>query len=148
MLSKRQGNWRSSGLVAAALGAGLLASHAPASELIYQPINPAFGGSPSNAGWLMDSASIQNEHRLGVGTGAGGDDGTLTPAQEFAATLQRRLLFAVSDRIVDELFQGDDPEGNFQVEGTVISYRREGNLLHLTIFDGVNETEITIPAGF
>lgn len=127
---------------------GLFAAPALASDLIYQPINPAFGGSPSNAGWLMESAGIQNQHRPISGGGAGGGAGTLTPAQEFAATLQRRLLFAVSDSIVGELFQGTDPEGNFQVEGTVISYRREGNLLHLNIFDGVNQTEITIPAGF
>lgn len=139
---------RTAGLPALALAMGLCATSALASELLYQPINPAFGGSPANAGWLMDSAGVQNQHRPDFGNGLGGNDGTLTPAQEFAATLQRRLLFAVSDRIVDELFQGTDPEGNFQVEGTVISYRREGNLLHLTIFDGVNETEITIPAGF
>ena len=139
--------YRRAGLIAATFATGMMAAQAAASDLVYQPINPAFGGSPANAGWLMDSAGAQNQHRPDFGTDPDGD-GTLTPAQEFAATLQRRLLFAVSDRIVSELFEGDDPEGNFQVEGTVISYRREGNLLHLTIFDGVNETEITIPAGF
>ena len=34
---------------------------APASELVYEPINPSFGGNPFNAQWLLDSAMTQNK---------------------------------------------------------------------------------------
>lgn len=32
-----------------------------ATELVYTPINPAFGGSPFNGQWLLNSAQAQNK---------------------------------------------------------------------------------------
>ena len=32
-------------------------------ELVYQPVNPSFGGSPLNAGALLNSAQAQNKHQ-------------------------------------------------------------------------------------
>ena len=34
-----------------------------ASELVYCPINPAFGGNPLNYQWLLSSAQAQNKFR-------------------------------------------------------------------------------------
>lgn len=41
----------------------LVASFSPASasELVYRPINPSFGGDPLNGNWLLSQATSQTE---------------------------------------------------------------------------------------
>lgn len=34
---------------------------ADASEIVYRPINPSFGGDPLNGNWLLSQASAQGE---------------------------------------------------------------------------------------
>ncbi len=42
--------------------AGVLATGAAsASELVYKPINPSFGGDPLNGNWLLSQATAQTE---------------------------------------------------------------------------------------
>jgi len=42
--------------------AGVLATGAAyASELVYQPVNPSFGGDPLNGNWLLSQATAQTE---------------------------------------------------------------------------------------
>ncbi|WDE09326.1 curli production assembly protein CsgF [Thalassomonas viridans] len=41
----------------------LLALPAFASELVYQPINPSFGGNPINGSYLLNKAQAQNKHK-------------------------------------------------------------------------------------
>eukprot|EP01155_Anaeramoeba_flamelloides_P002177 Anaeramoba_flamelloidesa1057384_5.p1 GENE.a1057384_5~~a1057384_5.p1 ORF type:complete len:101 (-),score=8.39 a1057384_5:4-306(-) len=40
----------------------LLSSPAFGSELIYQPVNPSFGGSPLNGSYLLGNAQAQNDY--------------------------------------------------------------------------------------
>lgn len=60
-----------------------------ATELVYTPINPAFGGNPLNGAWLLANAQAQNDH----------DDPDLedgrtgtTALQRFTSQLESRLL--------------------------------------------------------
>lgn len=39
----------------------LLSTGATATELVYTPVNPSFGGSPLNGAWLLGSAQAQND---------------------------------------------------------------------------------------
>lgn len=51
-------------LVSAACTAGLLFIAAPqagASEIVYRPINPAFGGDPFNGSFLLETARAQGK---------------------------------------------------------------------------------------
>ena len=52
------------GTAAACLVAGALAwtGSAQASQLVYQPINPAFGGDPFIGSFLMETAQAQNRY--------------------------------------------------------------------------------------
>ena len=51
----------------------MLAQQASASELVYQPINPAFGGNPFNGPFLLETATLQNGHEPNdKGTGGSG----------------------------------------------------------------------------
>jgi len=41
----------------------LLANGASATELVYTPVNPSFGGSPLNGAWLLGNAQAQDDHK-------------------------------------------------------------------------------------
>jgi len=41
----------------------LFFTSAHGSELVYQPINPNFGGTPLNGGYLMSNAQAQDRHK-------------------------------------------------------------------------------------
>jgi curli production assembly/transport component CsgF len=43
-------------------GLSLLAT-AQATELVYTPVNPSFGGSPLNGAWLLGNAQAQNDEK-------------------------------------------------------------------------------------
>ncbi|WP_019342303.1 MULTISPECIES: curli assembly protein CsgF [Stutzerimonas] len=45
------------------LGGLLLSSGLSATELVYTPVNPSFGGSPLNGAWLLGSAQAQNDKK-------------------------------------------------------------------------------------
>jgi len=38
-----------------------MAGAASASQLVYKPVNPAFGGDPQNGSWLLSQASAQGK---------------------------------------------------------------------------------------
>ncbi|WP_407295964.1 curli assembly protein CsgF [Stutzerimonas zhaodongensis] len=72
--------------------AGLLLSvGVNATELVYTPVNPSFGGSPLNGAWLLGSAQAQNDTKdpdavdrsLRAGTSA---------LDRFSSQLESRLL--------------------------------------------------------
>ena len=47
----------------ALLGSLLLSAGASATELVYTPVNPSFGGSPLNGAWLLGNAQAQNSKK-------------------------------------------------------------------------------------
>ena len=51
---------------------------ASASELIYKPLHPAFGGDPNNFSHFFNLAQIQNQF-----TGSGGDSSSAPPEINF-----------------------------------------------------------------
>jgi len=72
--------------------AGLLCllGSAQATELVYTPVNPSFGGNPLNGTWLLNNAQAQNDHddpdaRSSAFTGT-------TALQRFSSQLESRLL--------------------------------------------------------
>jgi curli production assembly/transport component CsgF len=133
------------GLIWISVIAGMVMDAAPsgASSLLYEPVNPAFGGSPLNGNFLMDSAGVQNQHKpVPLKPTA------QTPSQRFLQTLQNRLLSEVSGQIAEMIFGEDAQEaGVFQFEGTTINFQREGPNVRLTINDGISMTDIVVPAG-
>jgi curli production assembly/transport component CsgF len=84
-----------SGLCLLGLGACALAH---ATELVYTPVNPSFGGNPLNGTWLLNNAQAQNDY----------DDPDLkdratvagtSALDRFSAQLQSRLLGQLLDNI-------------------------------------------------
>ncbi|KAF7775209.1 curli production assembly/transport component CsgF [Pseudoalteromonas citrea] len=84
-----------------------------ASELVYTPINPSFGGSPLNASMLLNKAQSQNKHKAH------------TVEKTYAERLQESLERSYINKIVRELTDlafGEDPTDNvFGQDSTFVS---------------------------
>jgi len=96
----------------------LPADAATATELVWTPINPSFGGQPYNGQWLLASANAQNKHAdKQQPTDRVGD-----LIQDFQANVQRQVLGRLADKIVSEAFgeeglqQGHYNLGDFTVD--------------------------------
>jgi curli production assembly/transport component CsgF len=101
-MPKRQFPGLKSPLRAAACALALAATPAPATELVYVPVNPSFGGSPLNGPVLLNSAQAQNKHQDPDAQIPG-----LTPRrplQQFNDTLQRAILSRVAAAATGSLF--------------------------------------------
>ena len=90
-----------------------------ATEIIYTPINPSFGGNPLNANMLLSKAQAQNKHKAPVV-----EKGY---AEQFQETLERTYLnrmvreitdMAFGEDIEDSLFNQDSifMSGDYQIE--------------------------------
>ncbi len=115
-------------------------------DLVYKPVNPAFGGDTFNYQWLLSSANAQNlleaEEDAFISTRQG------TSIDDFTESLNRQLLSQLSRQVIvnqfgeEGLSDGVYSIGNFQID---VATTVEG--LSVTIVDtSVGErTEIIIP---
>jgi len=90
------------------------AGSAAAQDLVYQPTNPAFGGSSVNYSWLLNSANQQNPYQDDQGFDSFRDD----PLQNFEQRLQRQVLDQLSRELIEQRFGDIDltEEGSFDLE--------------------------------
>jgi len=89
------------------LVAGLVASSSLfASELVYTPLNPSFGGSPLNGSFLLGKAQSQNKHKAPINN--------KTYAERFQESLERayinKLVREISDLAFGETCDAADPD--------------------------------------
>lgn len=78
----------------------LLAQPVLATEMVYQPINPSFGGNPMNGSYLLNKAQAQNKHKASM------DDKSY--ADKFQESLERSYINQMVRKITDEAFgEGD-----------------------------------------
>lgn len=83
----------------------LLTSGACATELVYLPVNPSFGGYPANGPGLLGTATATNKHTAG---GLGGSSTfNQTPLQQFNQTLERTVLSQLSAAATSKLMGQD-----------------------------------------
>jgi curli production assembly/transport component CsgF len=123
-----------------------LAAPQPASsgDLVYQPVNPAFGGSPLNKDFLMGTAEAQNQPK--ARNQKRQDAISNDPVTQFKTSLNQRLLSGLADKIVDSIY-GDNAgnSGTFTVEGTTVSFVKLNGTVKLTVSDGIKQTVISLP---
>ena len=109
--------------LAPALLAGVLLAPAQATELVYTPVNPSFGGSPLNGQWLLNSAQITNKHTDPDAQDLGSAFEQRTPFQDFNDQLERsvlsRLASAASSQFVDS--NGKFVPGTFETGSFTVS---------------------------
>jgi len=131
-------------LIKLAVSASIAVSAWPAAaqDLVYEPINPSFGGNPFNSAHLLGIANAQNNYKDPKASTGG------SQADIFARQLQSRLLSALSSQIVDAIF-GENPQesGTITFGGQTIDFIRGLDAVTLTITnDETGEiTTIVIP---
>ena len=108
---------------------GTLQSLSPAfsSDLLYQPVNPAFGGNPNNASFLLGSANAQQQFE--------DEQDESSPLEEFNERLQRSLLGRITSAVTRDIvdIDGNITPGIFETVDYIIEIVDEGNGL-ITIF--------------
>ncbi|MAD76982.1 MAG: curli production assembly protein CsgF [Rheinheimera sp.] len=115
----------------------LLASAcASATELVYTPINPSFGGNPLNGNFLLQKAQSQNSFSE--------ERPTLSFVDKFQEALERNIINSLTRRIADgDLVDGIYNTGEFLVE---ITTGTDGSVIvNITNLDTGEVTIITIP---
>lgn len=87
-----------------ALAAGQAAS---ATQLIYTPVNPTFGGNPLNGNYLLSKAQATNTHKPSVDDGDLGGLEDQTPLQQFNESLQRSILSRIAASATSSIIGAD-----------------------------------------
>lgn len=140
----------STGLVGALVLIAMMGS-AVASDLVYTPINPTFGGNPLNSSHLLSIASAQrtataadapiSSGSTGTGTGTGT---TQSNVNLFISQLEGRLLSALASQVTDAIF-GQNPQdhGTITFGTTTVVFDRSTSTIDLTITD-TSTGEVTI----
>ena len=121
---------------------------AQAQQFVYQPKNPAFGGSFLNYQWMLSSAQAQKGYEEDADRfGSIFDD----PLDDFQGNLQRQILNQLSREIVSARF-GDDldltQEGLYDLGDFSIEIVPGSNGVSIRVFNDLtgDESIITIPS--
>ena len=119
---------------------------ASASELVYRPINPSFGGNPFNSSHLQSLASTQNQH-LPSRTSTSRSP-TSSQADLFVRNLQSRLLSGLAAQVSDAIFgENAAEEGSVIFGETEVTFFRGVEFINLTLSDpesGVTDIQIPV----
>jgi curli production assembly/transport component CsgF len=130
----------------------LFANGAQAGQLVYEPVNPSFGGSPFNGSYLLGTANANNFEFL-TNPRAAQQLNALASQQSTAQELRQALvsaLIAQASQIAINSILGTNGQaqdsGTFSVAGETISFHRVGTEIDITLTDPTgSQTEITVP---
>jgi len=102
----------------------LLSTCVTATELVYTPVNPSFGGSPLNGAWLLGNAQAQNDTKDPDAIDRSSLTGT-SALDRFTSQLESRLL---SDLLGDVK---DGKTGSITTDDFIVSIINDdiGNLV-------------------
>ncbi|SHK46424.1 curli production assembly/transport component CsgF [Chryseobacterium polytrichastri] len=114
-------------------------------QLVYKPINPAFGGDTFNYQWLLSSANAQNQF----------DDKSnnsllknVNSVDSFGQSLNRQVLSELSRKLFQDQFgEGSVKPGNYLFGSLYLQVTTTAQGLLINILDTSNgdQSEIVIP---
>jgi len=117
-----------------------------AQQLVYKPVNPAFGGDTFNYQWLLSSANAQNPFD---------DDnkykdllGNLNSMDSFTQSLNRQLLSQLSSKLIDDKFgDGGLSPGKYMFGSLFLDISEASQGLVINILDTQTgeQSQIIIP---
>ena len=107
-----------------------------ASELIYTPVNPSFGGNPANGSYLLSSAQAQNKKKA---SSSSSYDET-SELERFNDSLQSRLL----SQLLADIGQEGTNSGLMETEDFLVEITQDndGNLLVRTTDKNTGESTV------
>lgn len=124
-----------------------------ATQLVYEPVNPSFGGNPLNGNFLLGQAESQNKHKDDKNSPIGSTAGyQRDPMAYFEESLVRRILNELANNIVESSFSSDGSsqiqDGHYQFGDYVIDIVNFGDVVSVSITDlGTgNSTIVEVPA--
>jgi curli production assembly/transport component CsgF len=131
----------------------LAAGPGRATELVYQPVNPSFGGNPLNGTFLLNQAQLQNDFDKKSSGASGFSSGwkSASPLDTFQSQLVQRVLSGLADKIVASSLgtsTGTDlSTGNFQFGDYAISVNNTGQVIQVTIQNQLTgeSTHVEVP---
>ena len=106
---------------------------ASASELIYRPTNPSFGGNPLNSSHLLGTANAQNDYK---DPSTGSSSGT-SALDRLTSSLQSRLV----SQLLADIGKDGSQSGSLVTDEFAINVVDEDGTLAVSITDrSTNET--------
>ena len=89
---------------------------AQATEMVYTPVNPLFGGNPNNAAMLINSGNAQNRHKAPTAAAK-------TGLENFNDSIERAILSKLAGEVTSRMFPatgvlatgGEFDAGSFKV---------------------------------
>ncbi|MFI8748523.1 curli assembly protein CsgF [Vreelandella lionensis] len=118
---------------------GLASSNIAAGELIYQPINPSFGGDPFTGSYLLGKAQSQDTN---TDPNARSIE-TLSATDRLIQSLESRLI----SQLINDVGAGDIGEGSFDSGEFSVVVRDEGGQLVVRVVDKVTGDVTNISVG-
>lgn len=114
----------------------LLVSSVEASELVFQFVNPSFGGNPLSGQFLLNEASAQNKFK------------EVRPKPSYLEQLKRHFLYRFANELVDKIFGEEEiTPGHYQMDNFIvdISQDTQGLTIYVVDISTGGETTIEIP---
>jgi curli production assembly/transport component CsgF len=109
-------------------------------DLIYQPVNPTFGGSPLNSSHLQSLASIQKQYEE--------NPEEKRASEKFLDMLESRLYSGLASQVTEAIF-GENalPSGTIAFSDQQITFVNTGTEIQLVVTDFTTGqvTSIVIP---
>ncbi|MFG6203709.1 curli assembly protein CsgF [Pseudomonas retamae] len=121
--SRRSGLWISGLLIGLASAATVQAT-----ELVYTPVNPSFGGNPLNGTWLLNNAQAQNDHDDPDIKSRSAVAGT-SALERFTSQLQSRLL----GQLLDNISTGNT--GSLSTDSFIVNVIDDSGALSIEVTD-------------
>jgi len=112
-----------------------------ASEMVYTPVNPDFGGSPFNGSYLLGEASANNHYTAPTQN---------TSDASLNSLVTSSVLSSVSTRISNAILNSTNGQsGSFNSGADTISYRNLNGTVTMTVLDNSTgqTTVVTFPSG-
>jgi len=120
----------------------LSAASSFAQQLVYTPVNPAFGGNTFNYQWLLSSAEAQNSF-----TDPNSAQDEQTDLERFQQNLNNQLLSSLSRNVFSSQLGDELKEGTFNVGDLALEIFETGEGLVINILDTTTgeQTQIIVP---
>ncbi|MCF4102050.1 curli assembly protein CsgF [Gillisia sp. M10.2A] len=115
-----------------------------AQELVYRPVNSAFGGNPYNYQWLLSSAQSQNGFK---DPNASGSE-ELTELEQFTKSLNSQLLGQVTRQLFTDQFGNSGLQPGSYTFGSLavdIYPSDQGLVINILDTNTGEQTQIIIP---
>ena len=116
-----------------------LTATAQGGELIYQPLNPSFGGDPFMGNYLLNKAQSQD-------TNTDPDQRRFeptTPTERLIQSLESRLI----SQLISDVSAGDITSGSFESSDFNVVVADDGGQLVINVTDRVTGDVTTISVG-